>query len=231
MAEEVTTQVLGACVAFDERGALLIGAGSATWASVLAGTGEARLVADESVYLRLAVVLLDDPRYFVPHMVMDDFGQKHTGEAAFAWLAENTYSQPRADVFGTWAEGGADQIFARQVDAEARPVVLAYPPSPPYPPLPKLGERGEKKERLSPPPLPQLRERGLGGEGAAVRVVAAFVLRTGGADAFTASTDLGLPQPMAQALRGYDLNSARLDPADPAARRLLRQLVLAPPHP
>lgn len=125
MADEVSAQVLGACVAFDDQAALLIGPGSATWAQVLGGTGEARVIADESVHLRLALVLLNDPRFFVPHTVMDDFGQKHSGAQVFDWIAENTYSQPRADVFGAWADGGEDQILAREVDAESSPVVIA----------------------------------------------------------------------------------------------------------
>jgi hypothetical protein len=42
------------------------------------------------------------------------------------------------------------------------------------------------------------------------------------ADAVAPTTDLGLPEPMVRALRGYVLNATHLDPADPAARRLLR---------
>lgn len=182
-----------------------MGPGSITWARALVGSGEARLIADESVQLRLALVLLDDPRLFVPHTVLDDFGQKHSGAAAFAWLAQNTYSQPRADVFGEWAEGGEDQVFARDVDAESSPVVLAYPPSPPIPLSPSLG-------------------RGAGSEDAPVRVVAAFMLSATGPAALTPTTDLGLPEPMANALRGYHLNTIRHDPADPETRCLLRDV-------
>jgi len=205
MGEGVTVHVPGACVAFGDRGVLLMGPGSIAWARALVGSGEARLIADESVQLRLALILLDDPRFFVPHTVLDDFGQKHSGAAAFAWLAQNTYSQPRADVFGEWAEGGEDQVFARDVDAESSPVVLAYPPSPPVPLSPSLG-------------------RGAGGEGAPVRVVAAFMLSAAGPAALTPTADLGLPQPMSSALREYDLNTTQLDPADPEARCLLRDM-------
>lgn len=187
MAEEVSAHILGACVAFDDEAALLIGPGSAAWAQVLGGTGEARVIADESVRVRLALVLLSDPRFFVPHTVMDDFGQKHTGAQVFDWIAENTYSQPRADVFGMWADGGEDQIFAREVDAESSPVVIAQADG-----------------------------------GSPVRVVAAFVLSAEAADAIAPVADLGLPPPMNRVLRGYILNTAHLDPADPAARRLLR---------
>jgi hypothetical protein len=189
MSAAITAQVLGACVAFDDQAALLIGAESDTWAQVLGGAGEARLVADERVYLQLAVLLMDDPRFFVPHTVMDDFGAQHTGPAAFDWLAENTYLQPRADVFGAWADGGEDQVFAKEVDAEASPVVIADASA-----------------------------------GDSVRVVAAFVLSAEIADAVASTTDLNLPAPMARALRGYAVNTARLDPADPAARRLLRRI-------
>jgi hypothetical protein len=187
VAEEVSAQVPGACVAFDDKAALLIGPDSATWAQVLGGTGEARVIADESVRLRLALVLLSDPRFFVPHTVMDDFGQTHTGAHVFDWIAENTYSQPRADVFGAWADGGEDQVFAREVDAESSPVVIA------------------QADGDSP-----------------VHVAAAFILSVEGADAIAPVADLGLPPPMNRALRGYVLNTAHLDPADPAARRLLR---------
>lgn len=187
MTEEVSAQVLGACVTFDDDAALLIGPDSAAWAQVLRGTGEARVIADESVHLRLALVLLNDPRFFVPHTVMDDFGQKHTGAQAFDWIAENTYSQPRADVFGAWADGGEDQILAREVDAESSPVVIAQ-----------------------------------ANGGNLVRVVAAFILSAEAVNAIAPVADLGLPPPMNRALRGYVLNTAHLDPADPAARRLLR---------
>lgn len=187
MAEEISAQILGACVAFDGQAALLIGPGSATWAQVLGGTGEARVIADESVHLRLALVLLSDPRFFVPHTVMDDFGQKHTGTHVFDWIAENTYSQPRADVFGAWADGGEDQVLAREVDAESSPVVIAQADG-----------------------------------GSPVRIAAAFILSAEGADAIAPVVNLGLPPPMNRALRGYVLNTAHLDPSDPAARRLVR---------
>jgi len=55
-----------------------------------------------------------------------------------------------------------------------------------------------------------------------VHVAAAFILSVEGADAIAPVADLGLPPPMNRALRGYVLNTAHLDPADPAARRLLR---------
>jgi hypothetical protein len=96
-------------------------------AAVVAGPEAPALGAAGELALAFGLHIFEDPRLFFPQFVVDDFAARHRDQAVFAWLEQNSFLQPRADVFGLWPDGRRDQIFARDVDAARPPVVLAGP--------------------------------------------------------------------------------------------------------
>lgn len=66
----------------------------------------------------------------VPGLVVLDYGDMLTGEAAMSFLIERSNLHPRAEVAGVRDDGSEDMVFVRQLDL-ARPLeVLVYADAP-----------------------------------------------------------------------------------------------------
>jgi hypothetical protein len=123
----LTHQLDGAIVGYDleflTKGVLVTGPNFADVVARLVGDG-GRLIQQGSLSLRLGVLLYAEPYLFIPQSIVDEVGQTFAGETIFDWFGANAYTMPRAQVFGTYAAGKKDMIFARDVDVESSPIVI-----------------------------------------------------------------------------------------------------------
>ena len=127
-------QLDGAIVAYDAKtlpkGVLIAGPDAASIVRQMLSDGlsdGARQIAQGALTLRLGVALYDRPFIFTPGFVIDEMGRTIEGEVVFDWLRLNAYDMPRSEVFGIDARGREDQVFARDVDVEAGPIVIGGP--------------------------------------------------------------------------------------------------------
>lgn len=126
----ITHQLAGAIVAYDVdallKGVLVVGPDYDRIVARLAESA-AQLVAHGELMLRLSVALFDRPFLFAPHSISDEAGRSFRGEVIFDWLRLSGYDMPRSEVFGLDARGRENQVFARDIDIEAGPIVSGGP--------------------------------------------------------------------------------------------------------
>ncbi|HEY4691302.1 MAG TPA: hypothetical protein VIK33_18485 [Anaerolineae bacterium] len=126
----LTFQTEGVIVAYTAndvlKGVLLAGSNASALAAALVADG-GQIAAQGALALRLGVALYDRPFVFVPHSIIDERGALFQGEIVFDWLRATAYDMPRSEVFGVNVRGKQDQVFARDVDVEASPIVVGGP--------------------------------------------------------------------------------------------------------
>jgi hypothetical protein len=77
--------------------------------------------------LRYGVRFLGKPHLsIVPGLVVLDYGDMLTGEAAWTFLTERSNRYPRAEVFGYRHDGRDDMMRVRDLDFALKPDVLVY---------------------------------------------------------------------------------------------------------
>ncbi len=78
--------------------------------------------------LRYGLVCLDDPRRcIVPELVVLEYGEQMTGEAALDFLLNHSNLHPRAEVLGQRDDGVEDQLRVSRLDLAQPPRVLVWP--------------------------------------------------------------------------------------------------------
>lgn len=84
-------------------------------------------LAQGAFVLRFGVRFLGKPhRAIVPGLVVLDYGDMLTGEAAWDFLQKRSNLHPRAEVAGYRDDGTDDLVFFRDLDLALAPLVLAY---------------------------------------------------------------------------------------------------------
>jgi hypothetical protein len=73
-----------------------------------------------SIFLSFALTNLDTGTLILPESLLDDWGNEITGTNLYAWIGENGYRFPRAEVFGFSPTGEARQFFLRELDLSAK---------------------------------------------------------------------------------------------------------------
>ena len=97
--------------------------------SALNHSGE-ELLAPGPLRLRYGIVCLETPqRCIVPELVVMEYGELLTGEAAWDFLLHHSNLHPRAEVHGRLDDGMEDQLRVSRLDLALRPRVLAWPES------------------------------------------------------------------------------------------------------
>ena len=77
--------------------------------------------------IRYGVRYLGKPHLsIVPGLVVVDYGEMLTGEAAWDFLTRHSNRYPRAEVFGYRNDGRDEMIRVRELDLALTPEVLAY---------------------------------------------------------------------------------------------------------
>ena len=117
---DLSITLTGVCVAYDFRALLLTGDGALD----VAQRSKWEIVAQGEVTLTLGVALFDRPFIFTPTYIVTERQLTIDGAGVFDWLAEQGYAMPRSEVFGFNVRGREAQIFARDIDIEASPIVV-----------------------------------------------------------------------------------------------------------
>ncbi len=112
---------------------------------------EGEAVASGDLIIRYGITFLGKPQMsIVPHLVVADYGELLTGEAAWAFLMSSAHLYPRADVCGWLNDGRDEMVLLKQLDFDypfdvfvyqqiqdeqplAKLSALVAPDSPPYP--------------------------------------------------------------------------------------------------
>ncbi len=69
------------------------------------------------INLSFGMALLYEPDFILPQLLIDDFGNQYTGEAALDFMLNKGDSYPRADVTGRRASTDqTDTLFLKQID-------------------------------------------------------------------------------------------------------------------
>lgn len=92
-----------------------------------AGLPEGAAIAGGDLILRYGITFLGKPQLsIVPHLVVADYGELLSGEAAWDFLMTRAHLYPRADVCG-WLTDGADEMVAlKQLDFDYPFDVFVY---------------------------------------------------------------------------------------------------------
>ncbi len=78
--------------------------------------------------LRYGLVCLETPaRCIVPELVVMEYGEQLSGEAAWDFLLHHSNLHPRAEVLGRRDDGMEDQLRVSRLDLAQAPRVLAWP--------------------------------------------------------------------------------------------------------
>lgn len=88
------------------------------------------LLAPGPLRLRYGVVCLETPQHcIVPELVVMEYGDLLSGEAAWDFLLRHSNLHPRAEVHGRRDDGEEDQLRVSRLDLAQPPRVLAWPQS------------------------------------------------------------------------------------------------------
>jgi hypothetical protein len=95
--------------------------------ALLVTPGQAPVFAAGPLILRYGIRFLGKPHLsIVPGLVVLDYGDMLTGEAAWDFLIRHSNRYPRAEVFGFRHDGRDDMMRVRDLDIALSPDVLAY---------------------------------------------------------------------------------------------------------
>lgn len=83
--------------------------------------------AEETLFLRYALVTQGPEDHIFPALLLDDWGREIGGLRLYEWIQENGEQFPRAEVFGFEADGRETQLFLRELELYARLPCYAYP--------------------------------------------------------------------------------------------------------
>ncbi len=113
--QPISDAFTGAVVQAGERYALTLTPGSAT------------IFASGPLLIRYGVRYLGKPHLsIVPGLVVLDYGDMLTGDAAWDFLIHRSNRYPRAEVFGYRNDGRDEMMLVRALDFALTPEVLAY---------------------------------------------------------------------------------------------------------
>ena len=88
----------------------------------------AESLADGPLLLRYGLVCLETPqRCIVPELVVMEYGEQLSGEAAWDFLLNHSNLHPRAEVLGRRDDGLEDQLRVSRLDLAQPPRVLVWP--------------------------------------------------------------------------------------------------------
>ena len=80
----------------------------------------------EQFIFRYALLTLGSEERVFPELVLDDWGHERKGLVLYRWVYMNGYQFPRAEVFGRNMDGGAEQLFLRELDLSSRCPTYVY---------------------------------------------------------------------------------------------------------
>lgn len=106
---------------------LVVQAGSRTALATHPPDRAELVIASGSFTVRYGLRFLGKPQdYIVPGLLVLDYGDMLTGEAAWEFLWHRSNLHPRAEVVGQRGDGQEDMVFLRQLDFALPPQVVVY---------------------------------------------------------------------------------------------------------
>ena len=95
--------------------------------ALIGSPGPAALLVAGPLILRYGIRFLGKPHLsIVPGLIVLDYGDMLTGEAAWDFVTQHSNRYPRAEVFGYRHDGRDDMMRVRDLDIALPPAVLAY---------------------------------------------------------------------------------------------------------
>lgn len=93
----------------------------------LAQLDDGAAVAQGDLIIRYGITYLGKPHLsIVPHLVVADYGELLSGEAAWEFLMTSAHLYPRADVCGLRDDGSEDMVVLKQLDFDHPYAVFVY---------------------------------------------------------------------------------------------------------
>ncbi|MCY4018575.1 MAG: hypothetical protein OXG39_04140 [Chloroflexi bacterium] len=88
---------------------------------------QAEIIVQGEIALRYGIPYLFKPQWsIVPDLVVLDYGQTMTGEAAWGFLMESSHLYPRSDVLGFRSDGADEMVPLKQLDFDSPYDVFVY---------------------------------------------------------------------------------------------------------
>ncbi|MCY3945767.1 MAG: hypothetical protein OXF44_05735 [Anaerolineaceae bacterium] len=92
------------------------------------GDSAVETLASGPLLLRYGLVCLETPQHcLVPELVVMEYGELLSGEAAWDFLLHHSNLHPRAEVLGLRDDGEEDQLRVSRLDLAQTPRVLVWP--------------------------------------------------------------------------------------------------------